>query len=114
MFTASIRICVCAADRDLASWIRDELSLVRLDRAVEIVSVDALDGIDESCALVVIGTECLSAEQMPRIAPTIVIGARPEKIGDARWLPAEVTSGELRRAIQSALTEGVPDGVRQP
>lgn len=110
MFRTSIRICLCCADHDLASWLRDELSLARLDRALEIVSVDDLDAVDESCALVVVGTDHLPAEQMrriqalPRIAPTIVIGERPEKIGDARWLPGDVTSGELKHAIQTALT----------
>jgi hypothetical protein len=96
-------------DHDLASWLRDELSLLRLHGAVEIVSVDDLDAIDASCTLVVVGTDHLSAEQMRRIealaqiGPTIAIGARRERIGEARWLPADVTSGELRRAIQAAL-----------
>jgi hypothetical protein len=109
MIQSMFRICLCAVDDDLASWLRDELSLVPLDRAVEIVSVDDVGAIDESCALVVVGTDHLSVEQtrriaaMPRIAPTIAIGARPEQIGEARWLPADTTSGELRRAVQTAL-----------
>lgn len=108
----TIRICVCAADDDLRTWVIDELSLISWIGRLQIEAVASL-GDDvlrpHERDIVIVELDRLDARQHELLrarawsTPTIAIGRIPDGATVDRVLGARVTSRELKQAVRELL-----------
>jgi hypothetical protein len=94
------RICLCIAEDDLRTWVKDEVMLMTWVGTPTIVIIDELEPVDAN--VIVVGVDRLSARDREALrdrtwtTPVITIG----KGGD---LSSRLTSRELKQAIRARL-----------
>jgi hypothetical protein len=107
-----VRVRVFAQDRELRSWLLDELALI--SPTVEIQTSDTLHALDIQAELWIVGVELLTVADAAylcelvdhRTAPVIAIGPLTSQLAAARFvcvLDASLTSKQLKRAVRESL-----------
>lgn len=107
-----VRVRVFAHDRELRSWLLDELAL--LSPTIEIQTSDTLHSLDNQVELWIVGLELLTVADAThlcelvdrRAAPVIAIGSVTSQLASAPFvcvLDAKLTSKQLKRAVRESL-----------
>ena len=115
---AEVRVRVFARDRELRSWLVDELALI--SPTIEVHTSETIDAIASGIAeLWIVGVDalttpdeaCLHELVAKRAAAVIAIGSLSPRLAHAPFacvLDAKLTSRQLKRAVRDALTTPAP------
>jgi hypothetical protein len=103
-----VRVCVCAADAELRTWLLEELSLMTWIGPLQLTTLARYTPTDAD--LVIVGLDHLDAGELAQlrerrsITPMIAIGTADDIRAD-RMFGASVTSRELKQSIRELLAK---------